>query len=117
MRRFSYRPTAAVVGAIATSLALAAPLHASSRAIHPDDRARHRREVMTRITPVVHPDDRARHGRELLPAIDPVTVTASVSNGFDWADAGIGAATVAGLALIGGGAFLVVLRRRGVAFS
>jgi hypothetical protein len=47
-----------------------------------------------------------------------VVVTPAAATGFDWTDAGIGAATAVGLLLAAGGAYVVVLRhRRSAAFS
>jgi hypothetical protein len=62
-----------------------------------------------------------RPGSGGVAAITPVSdVPASPAGGdaFDWLDAGIGAATTVGLALVAGGAGVVVLRhRRNAAFS
>jgi hypothetical protein len=49
----------------------------------------------------------------LLPS-EPVSVTTG-SDGFDWQDAGIGAAFVAGLSMLGVAGFLAVRRRHGLA--
>jgi hypothetical protein len=46
-----------------------------------------------------------------LPPSEPV---ATSSGGFDWQDAGIGAAFVAGLGILGVGGFLAVRRRHGL---
>ncbi len=51
---------------------------------------------------------------QYLPPSEPVSVTTG-SDGFDWQDAGIGAAFVAGLGILGVGGFLAVRRRHGVA--
>jgi hypothetical protein len=66
---------------------------------------------------VVRPDDRATHGLNAVTTITPVVAHSSSAGGFDWADAGIGAATVVGLWLFGTGALLVVRRQRSAALS
>jgi hypothetical protein len=62
-----------------------------------------------------------RPGTGGVAPIQPVSnVTANPAGGeaFDWLDAGIGAASTVGLGLVGGGACVLVLRRRrGPAFS
>jgi hypothetical protein len=51
---------------------------------------------------------------QYLPPSEPVSVTTG-SDGFDWQDAGIGAAFVAGLGILGVGGLVAVRRRHGVA--
>jgi hypothetical protein len=65
-----------------------------------------------RVSDRLLPDtqDAANGRRGAAPTIEVVTVAAP--GGFDWIDAGIGAAFVLGLSLIGAGALLVVQRRR-----
>jgi hypothetical protein len=56
--------------------------------------------------------------REPSAPIAQIAGNGSGSDGFDWFDAGIGAAAVVGLGLVGGGACVLVLRhRRAAAFS
>jgi len=51
---------------------------------------------------------------QYLPPSEPVSVTTG-SDGFDWQDAGIGAAFVAALGILGVGGLLAVRRRHGLA--
>ena len=91
--------------------------------VRPDDRATHGLGaiVLEQRNDVVRPDDRATHGQgaiefEQVTRADQVPVIAangSVSaraDGFDWLDAGIGAAAALGLGLIVAGS--LVVRRR-----
>jgi hypothetical protein len=55
------------------------------------------------------------HARQPAPA--QVTVQAPESSGFDWGDAGIGAAALLGLLALGGGMTLLVLRQRGPKYA
>ena len=51
-------------------------------------------------------------------AVDPVTAaTAATDGGFDWADAGVGAGFVAGIALLIAGGLLAWSRRRPLAHA
>jgi hypothetical protein len=52
------------------------------------------------------------HAQAPAPAPATVTVQANGSNGFDWGDAGIGAATIVGLLALGGGMTLLVSHNR-----
>jgi hypothetical protein len=54
----------------------------------------------------------ATDGHAQQPAPQTVTVVASDTNGFDWGDAGIGAAVILGLLAIGGGMTLLVSHHR-----
>jgi hypothetical protein len=78
--------------------------------VSPDDRslARGTSWVASKGT-VVSPDDRS-FARSLPLLAGPTLVRAS-SGGFDWTDAGIGAASGFGIALVFFGAGLVLLRR------
>ncbi len=91
--------------------------------VRPDDRARHGQGaiVLERRSDAVRPDDRATHGQgaiefEQVARADQVPVIAEAGSasargtGFDWLDAGIGAAAALGLGLIVAGS--VVVRRR-----
>jgi hypothetical protein len=77
----------------------------------PDDRvlARGTSWTVTSQGAVVSPDDRS-FARSLPLLAGPTLVRAS-SGGFDWTDAGIGAASGFGIALVFFGAGLVLLRR------
>src|SRR5262249_39747445 len=94
----------------------AAPLVpvAGAGILHPDDRALHGRELVTTPT-VIHPDDRARHGIE--PVAPLATIAVRETGGFDWLDAGIGAAGAAGIVLVAAGSYVLVVRRRRTALS
>lgn len=84
--------------------------------MRPDDQAMHGMGAIALKTTVVRPDDRATRGPGSLPSATFVEPPAA--GAFDWADAGVGAAAVVGLGLIGFGAFVIVARnRRGPAFS
>jgi hypothetical protein len=54
----------------------------------------------------------ATDGHAQQPAPATVTVHANDPNGFDWGDAGIGAATIVGLLALGGGMMLLVSHNR-----
>ncbi len=77
------------------------------------------RDALERATPtaaVVRPDDRARHGLEAVS--ESATIVSSTKvGGFDWLDAGIGAADAIGCCLAGAGSYVLVVRRRRTAFS
>jgi hypothetical protein len=114
MKRFTYRrATAGIAAAIAC---LGSATGAGAGVPRHDEWARDARERATPTAPVVHPDDRARHGRE--PVSEPATIVSSTEGGgFDWADAGIGAAGAIGFCLAGAGSYVLVVRRRRTAFS
>jgi hypothetical protein len=120
---------------VAASLVLAASTATAAGATRPDDRANHGAGAVVVVTSeVLRPDDRATHGPGAIGASDtdavrpddrawrgagpaPAMVPADSStgvDGFDWVDAGIGAAGALGLGLllVGGTAF--VLRQRKV---
>jgi hypothetical protein len=49
---------------------------------------------------------------------EPATIVSSTEvGGFDWLDAGIGAADAIGCCLAGAGSYVLVVRRRRTAFS
>jgi hypothetical protein len=57
-------------------------------------------------------------GGALISPVSDVPASPAGGDAFDWLDAGIGAATTVGLALVAGGACVFVLRqRRNAAFS
>ena len=98
-------------GAIATAaLALAGGATAADRPMHPDNRATHgvgaieaeKRDI------VLRPDDRADRG---LPGTPAVVVQPASSSGFDWVDAGVGAAATLGVVLLIAGASVIRLRQ------
>jgi hypothetical protein len=104
--------------AVAAASFVVAVGSAAAETSRPDDRATHGAGavVLENLEGVTRPDDRATHGPGSLAAVTFVE-SASVG-GFDWVDAGIGAATALGLALVGVGLFvLVASHRRGPAFS
>jgi hypothetical protein len=114
MKRFTYRRAAAGIAAVIGCLGPAAGTGAAT--VNHDEWGRDARERATPTAAVVHPDDRARHGRE--PVSEPATIVSSTElGGFDWADAGIGAAGAIGLCLAGAGSYVLVVRRRRTAFS
>jgi len=122
---------------VAASLALATGTATATGATRPDDRPNHGAGAVGLVltNQVVRPDDRATHGPGAIAAYDnpavrpddrawrgagpaPAIATGATStgvDGFDWADAGIGAAGALGLGLllIGGTAFVVRQRRVG----
>jgi apolipoprotein N-acyltransferase len=62
--------------------------------------------------------DRPGTGGVAQTPVTYVGVESARPGGFDWADAGIGAATAVGVAILAAGAYIVVLRRRrSAAFS
>jgi len=64
---------------------------------------------------IVRPDDRAWRGVGTAPTIVPiVSPSMRVDHGFDWIDAGIGAAGTLGLALLLAGASVIAVRRNRV---
>ena len=89
-------------------------------AVRPDDRPTHGPGLFATdsSSDVVRPDDRAWRGIGPAPTIVPVESTSVRADGFDWADAGIGAAGAFGLGLLlVGGAVLVLRRQRVASFS
>ena len=92
----------------AAALTLAGPAWAEG--ISPDDRAHARATV-----PALGPDDRAFSRSAELERVQPEPTIVRISHrSFDWSDAGLGAATGFGIALVLLGGMLVI-RRRGVA--
>jgi hypothetical protein len=86
----------------------------------PDDRANHGpgAVVTDDSSAIVRPDDRAWRGAGPAPAVEVLRAPSVRTDGFDWADAGIGAAGALGLGLLLVGATTLVLRRqRAAAFS
>jgi hypothetical protein len=88
------------------------PVSGASAGVRPDDRATHGPGALGSAD-VVRPDDRAWRGIGVAPVIVE-TAPASRVAGFDWADAGIGAAAALGLALLLFGLSALVLRRQRV---
>jgi hypothetical protein len=78
-----------------------------SQVVRPDDRAAHVSPV-AQVAPAVLPDDRAG---ERGPGSAPAHIVVAAP-GFDWTDAGIGAAMAFGLILLGTGGLLVARRHR-----
>lgn len=114
--------------ACAFAVVIAAPAQADSGA-RPDDRAIHGPGAVAAGAPAqpVRPDDRAFRGVAPVPPVSPVrpddradrrllSVAAealpTTADGFDWTDAGIGAAGAFGLVLLVAGASVVGLRLR-----
>jgi len=83
----------------------------------PDDRANHGSGafVTDASSEIVRPDDRAWRGVGLPPTVEVVQSPPVRVDGFDWADAGIGAAAALGLGLLLAGASALVVRRQRVA--
>jgi hypothetical protein len=117
---------AALVAAFA--VVFAAPAQGGSPAVpvRPDDRAD--RTIAPASQPsAVRPDDRAFRGPGAVPAaaavrpddradrslpIGSVVALPTAGVGFDWTDAGIGAAAAFGLVLVAAGVSLIGLRHR-----
>jgi hypothetical protein len=97
----------------------------SNRGVRPDDRASRGAELAPMVAIAqadsnrgLRPDDRASRGAELAPTVAVVQSPSVHVDGFDWADAGIGAAAAVGLGLLlAGGSALVRRRQRVTAFS
>jgi hypothetical protein len=85
------------------------PLDAGSALPNPD--------YLSPVTPdVVRPDNRASRPTVYGPQPAVGVAPGTTANGFDWADAGIGAAGTLGLALVAmGSAFVLRSRRRSLA--
>ena len=108
MKRF------ASVLALGTVLVIAAVAPASVAGIRPDDRAVHGpvAAVSETTAAVTRPDDRAWRGVGAVPAtVAPAAPTVG-TRGFNWADAGVGAAAVGLVALLAAGAAFTVRRQR-----
>ena len=65
----------------------------------------------------IRPDDRAWRGVGPVPTFEVLESPSTRADGFDWTDAGIGAAAMAGLALLAVGGSALVRRHRVAAFS
>ncbi len=130
---------------LAATLVLATGIATATAATRPDDRPNHGAGAIGLVvTNELRPDDRATHGPGALrqphpsrlspelegltrsyqaaarpaPAIGPVGAGSTGVDGFDWADAGIGAAGALGLGLLLiGGTALAVRQRRVSAYS
>ena len=90
-----------------------APVNEASAGVRPDDRATHGPGALGAVD-VVRPDDRAWRGVDSAPVIVETESSAGRVDGFDWADAGIGAAGAVGIALLLMGFSALVLRRQRV---
>jgi hypothetical protein len=99
-------------------------LEQSSEVVRPDDRATHGQGAIApeQVSNTARPDDRTIHGPGAItfeqvtragqaPVIAPDAQSALSVDGFDWLDAGIGAAAALGLGLIVAGGVALVLRR------
>ena len=87
-----------------------APANETRAGVRPDDRAAHGLGTLG-AEEAVRPDDRAWRGLDSAPGIVETSSPASRIDGFDWADAGIGAAGALGFALLLMGFSALVLRR------
>jgi len=90
---------------------------ATTAPIRPDDRSNHGPGVFVRDTSseIVRPDDRAWRGAGPAPRVEMVESPSVRVDGFDWADAGIGATAALGFGLLLVGASALVRRRQRVA--
>jgi hypothetical protein len=90
---------------------------ATSAPVRPDDRANHGPGAFTTVTSreIVRPDDRAWRGVGPAPTVEIVESPSVRVDGFDWADAGIGAAAALGFGLLLVGTSALVRRRQRVA--
>lgn len=98
----------------------AAPVIVTSESgsLRPDDRATHGPGALdvAGSADIVRPDDRAWRGVGPAPTIVPIaSPSVRFDGGFDWIDAGIGAAGALGLALLLAGASVIAVRRNRVA--
>lgn len=95
-------------------------VEATTTSTRPDDRAIHGPGAIAAetSTQVVRPDDRAWRGVGPEPTVEIVETPSVHVDGFDWADAGIGAAAALGLGLLlAGGSALLLRRQKIAAFS
>ncbi len=112
MKHFMYLRLAVVVVLAATSLVLAGAA-AADPPTYPDDRAVHNPAAINAGQSTdLAPDDRVGHHPGSLTPVTPIAAHPTIGGGFDWSDAGIGAATVFGLGLLSTGGFVLILRRR-----
>ena len=104
---------------VSTATVAVRPDSSSEVQLRPDDRATHGPGAIAfESSAPVRPDDRAWRGIGPAPTIVPVESTSVRADGFDWADAGIGAAGAFGLGLLlVGGAVLALRRQRVASFS
>ena len=106
-------PAAALAGSSPDDRALPRGTTWSQQQISPDDRAFARgttfSEPTVTKTVVVSPDDRSFSRSN--PSVARPTIILAASSGFDWTDAGVGAASGFGIALVLLGASLVFIRR------
>jgi hypothetical protein len=135
MKRFSYLSAIAAFVVLATGAATASggtrpddrathgpgaiAAEGSATAVRPDDRATHGPGIFDTApssTPV-RPDDRAWRGVGPAPTVEVIESPSVRIDGFDWADAGIGAAAALGLGLLVAGGSALALRRQRTAFS
>ena len=116
----------ALFTALAISLVVAAGTSTAIGSTRPDDRANHGTgaAALQLRSDVVRPDDRANHGtgaivlEQVTPAGQTGESEAARIGGFDWLDAGIGAAAAFGLGLIAAGSVVLARRRpRSPAYS
>jgi hypothetical protein len=108
MRSRTYRRLAAVALAVA-ALVPAGGATAADGAMRPDDRPTHGPGAVAQLDVVVRPDDRADRR---LPGASVGIVQPATAEGFDWADAGIGAmATLGAVTVLAGGAIVAARRR------
>lgn len=132
MKRFTYLVVLAAASVLAAGAAAAQgstrpddrPTHGpgavglvevSTTINHPDGRAaRGPGAFASNGAEVVRPDDRAWRGVGSAPVIVETESPASGIDGFDWADAAIGAAGALGIALLLMGSSALVLRRQRV---
>lgn len=100
---------------IATAAAIAllvVPAAFASTPVRPDDRAAGPRSDVTTVpAQAVRPDDRPGVRGPGVVIVHTPTMTSS-TNGFDFADAAIGAGAATGLLLVVAGGALVLSRRR-----
>jgi hypothetical protein len=108
---------------IAVAFAATAATAPAGQAVGPDDRAFSRQSPVEvshgvgvgedDLSSTLHPDSRpfARSVGNIGPGVSPAAVVQA--RGFDWGDAVIGGMFGVGFALLGAGAILTALRRRG----
>jgi hypothetical protein len=89
----------------------------SSASVRPDDRPNHGPGAFARgaSSETVRPDDRAWRGAAPTPTVEIVRSPSLRVDGFDWADAGIGAVAALGFGLLLVATTALVLRRQRVA--
>jgi hypothetical protein len=87
---------------------------ATAASLRPDDRATHGPGALELGTSseIVRPDDRAWRGVGSPPTAEIVESPSLLVDGFDWADAALGAVAALGFGLLLAGAAALVLRRQ-----